>query len=290
MYHIVVNPTAGKNRTPDVLEKVKAAFAAKGAAYTVHEAVEYGSIRKTVAELTKEKAEGERVKIVVIGGDGTMHEALCGVSDFSCVEMGLVPAGTGNDFAAALGIPEDIDGAMEIILKCETKDTDYLEIGGVRCMNVGGLGIDVDVLARYEKCKKRNKLTYYKCLLKSIFKYKGDEIEVETSQGTKTYHAFIAAACNGRQIGGGIPICPTADVADGKADVVVVKFVKGLKKIKALSMLMKGKILEHPAAEHVLADWVKVKTKASCTVQLDGELYEDLPFDVKVGSGLKFYR
>ena len=105
------------------------------------------------------------------------------------------------------------------------------------------------------------------------------------------FYVLLAAACNGSQFGGGIRICPAADVADGKLDVVIVDCLGGKWKIiKAFMALLKGKILEYPAAKHFLCDTVKFLPKQDCAMQLDGELYRGVPFDVKLRRGLKFYR
>ena len=116
-------------------------------------------------------------------------------------------------------------------------------------------------------------------------------MEIETEGRTEKKDVLIAATCNGSQFGGGIRICPTADIADGKMDVVIVDCIGGAWKIiKAFMKLMKGKILEYPLTTHFLCDKVRFIPKNPCTVQLDGELYRDLTFEAKICQGLKFYR
>ena len=287
MYHVVFNPAAGKNKSAEALCAVEKSFQENGKEYTVYRPTSKEELRQIVGDLT---STGEETELVVLGGDGTIHDTLGAIKDFSHLNLGIIPAGTGNDFAAAVGIPEDPAEAIQIVLREEAKETDYLEVGGVRCMNVGGLGIDVDVLVRYAKCKKHNKLTYYKCLFKSVTKYKGEEIEAEIDGVKKKYHAFIAVACNGTQFGGGLSICPVARADSGKMEVVIVGFVKGVKKMKALSLLVKGKILDFESTERFTADRLRVTTSSPAVVQLDGELYENLEFDVKVGKGLRLHR
>ena len=229
--------------------------------------------------------------ILSLGGDGTLHEVLNGLSDPSSCRLGLIPSGTGNDFAAAAGLPSNAAQAAEIILSGETKETDFLCVGGVRCMNVGGLGMDVDVLVR---CKKgrfvKGKIKYLLSLLQSLFTFKGYEIEIESGERRETHKALIAVACNGTQIGGGIRICPASVIDDGKIDVMAVECMGKAQIVKAFLYLMKGKVLDYPAAEHFLCERVKIVPSLPCTVQLDGELYDGLEFDARIERGLKMYR
>ena len=101
---------------------------------------------------------------------------------------------------------------------------------------------------------------------------------------------MIAAACNGAQFGGGIHICPVADIEDGKMNVVVVENIKGLRLVRALLVLLKGKILDFYKTTTFLCDRIRFVAKKACAVQLDGELYNNLDFDVKLCKGLQFYR
>ncbi len=302
MYHIIVNPQAGKNKTLKALETVKEVFEKYGTQYVVHKGEHVGSARGIASAITKsptvnvsvddllqEERKKERTKVIILGGDGTVHEVLNGIDVDNC-EVGIIPSGTGNDFASAIGIPENVEEATKIILERPAKDTDYLEIDGVRCMNIAGVGIDVDVLNRYKNCKKHSKFTYLKSLIKSVFSYKGITITFERDGKEETHDAFIATACNGVQFGGGMRICPIAEADDGLLDVTVVDFVKGLPVVKALMKLLRGKILEYPKTHHFRCEEISFASSEPMIMQLDGEIYENLRFDVKVKRGLKIFR
>ena len=287
MYCIIVNPNAGKGKGKKNLKTVLKLFSERGAEYSVFETTRAGEAKEFSERLT---SSGEQ-EIIVVGGDGTLHEVLNGLSDPSSCRLGLIPSGTGNDFSAAAGLPSNAAQAAEIILSGETKETDFLCVGGVRCMNVGGLGMDVDVLVR---CKKgrfvKGKIKYLLSLLQSLFTFKGYEIEIESGERRETHKALIAVACNGTQIGGGIRICPASVIDDGKIDVMPVECMGKAQIVKAFLYLMKGKVLDYPAAEHFLCERVKIVPSQPCTVQLDGELYDGLEFDARIECGLKMYR
>ena len=287
MYHIILNPVSGKKRALKNLRIVEKLFAERGVAYEVHKSQ---AVRDAEAIARRLTLQGER-EIIVLGGDGTLHEVLNGLTDPAVCTLGLIPSGTGNDFAEKLGVSLAAEKATLAILDGEAKPVDYLEVGGVRSMNVAGMGIDVDVLERCQRGKMKGKLKYLFSLIRSLFAYKGYSVEIETEGRTEKKDVLIAVACNGSQFGGGIRICPTADIADGKMDVVIVDCIGGAWKIiKAFMKLMKGKILEYPLTTHFLCDKVRFIPKNPCTVQLDGELYRDLTFEAKICQGLKFYR
>jgi len=288
MIHLIINPKAGERRTKRKVEKIKKVFSAHGVECTVHETQYAGAAKDIARELTEKDIEA---KIVVLGGDGTLHEVLNGVVDPTRCTLGLIPSGTGNDFAKAAGIPKDVKKAAELIATREAKLTDWLDIGDKRCMNVGGLGMDVDVLLRCEEGHKRGKLKYIKSLIVSFIKFNGYEVEYECEGETHELNGLLVVACNGKQIGGGIKICPVAEMDDGMMDVMAVRcFESKWQTIKAFIMLMTGRVMKYPHKKYYRCKSVKVRPKQSNTVQLDGELYTDLNFEATIRSGLRFYR
>ena len=286
MYYVISNPVAGKKGSAQTLAKIVDGLKASGVEFSVHETVCKTDAKRIAKELTESGAK----QLIVIGGDGTLHEVLNGIVDPARVELGLIPAGTGNDFADAAGIPSDPMAALDLILKGTAKETDYMEVGGVRSMNLCGMGIDVEVLERCQKGRMKGKPKYLLSLLQSVINFKGHDITFERDGKLVQAKVLIAAVGNGCQCGGGLKVCPDAKIDDGKLDVVIVGYLKGLIQLaKAFSALMKGKITSLPVAQHFLAEEISIQS-APCTVQLDGELYKDLSFNVKVKKGLKVYR
>lgn len=286
-YHIIFNSTAGKKGALKNLKITEEVFSSRGVKFQTH----LSHAERDATDIARMLTAAGETEIVTIGGDGTLHEVLNGLADPTACHLGLIPSGTGNDFAEKIALPLDAEKAASLILDGVTMETDYLEVGGVRCMNVAGVGMDVDVLERCKKGKMKGKIKYLLSLLQSLFAFKGYNVEFEKDGIKETHDVLLAAACNGSQFGGGIPICPEAIVDDGKIHAVVVDCIGGkMKIIKAFLQLMKGKILEYPATTHFLCDSVKFTTKFPCTLQLDGELYKGIPFDVKICKGLQFYR
>lgn len=286
MYHIIFNPVAGKKKASKNLRVVEEMLKERGIAYQLHQSCDVHDAEAIARKLTE---QGE-TELIVLGGDGTLNEVLNGLSDPTVCKIGLIPSGTGNDFAERRGIPLDPEKAMKRILDGEAQDVDYIDVSGTRCMNVAGLGMDVDVLERCQKGKMKGKLKYLMSLIKSLFAFKGYRVKIVSEGREETHDVLICAACNGSQFGGGIKICPPAKEDDGQMDVVIVDCIGGKWKIiKAFIQLMKGKVIEYPLTTYFRCESVTFLPENGCPIQLDGELYHNHAFKAKLRKGLKFY-
>ncbi len=290
MLDFIINPIAGKKHgriLTQKLEIIKSRLNELKVSFKLHFTKFKGHAKQLVSKLINEGS----TDIIVVGGDGTLHEVINGFSNFDKVNLGLIPCGTGNDFAWACQIPTDVNKALDKIIFGKPQYTDFMQMPTVRGINVIGTGIDVDVLRHYNAKKKKNKLTYTTCLIKTLFNFKYTKFKAILDQKEYDYNSFIACIANGSVYGGGIPVCPVATPTDNKLNFVAVKAIKKIKIIGAFLKLKKGKILSLPQAEHYLCDQVKIQTELPCTVNVDGELYNDIPFEVEiVKNTLKMYR
>ena len=290
MLDIIYNPIAGGKggkKIKKAISLIENLLIDEQIEFSLH-ATEYRGHAKAI---TKTLTENGATTIIVVGGDGTLHEVINGFTNFDKCSLGLIPCGTGNDFARALNLPTDPIKALKLILHGEPQYTDFMQLPYVRGINVVGMGIDVDVLNRYEALKKKNKFGYTKCLIKTLFNF--DYVDFSAIvDGYKTdYRSFIACIANGSVYGGGIPICPPAEPTDGYLNFLAVREMKKIKIIRAFLKLKAGKVLELKESEHMLAKTVKITTNLPYTVNVDGELYHNIEFEVKIVSNtLRMYR
>ena len=291
MLDFIVNTKAGGKKGKKIkaaLNTIEKRLKDENVEYTLH----YTEYPKHATEIARALNRNGATDIIVLGGDGTLHETLNGIENFDKTALGLIPCGTGNDFANAVKIPEDVSAALDIILKCKPQYTDFMQMPTVRGINIIGMGIDVEVLKKYERAKKKTKLTYTLCLIKSLLSFNYSDFDVETDDGTaENYRSIIACVANGVSYGGGIPICPPASPCDKTLDFVAMKEIKKLKLIGAFMKLKKGKVLSLPQAVHFNLKKIKIIPKGDYTVQVDGQLYDNIPFEISIVSDtLKFYR
>jgi YegS/Rv2252/BmrU family lipid kinase len=290
MLDFIINPIAGGKHgraTRKIVAKIEEFLQARGVEYALHLTTRQGHARTLTESLIKKGC----TDIIVVGGDGTLHEVINGFSNFENVNLGLIPCGTGNDFASAIKIPKDPIKALKLIVDGTPKYTDFMQMPSVRGINIIGTGIDVDVLKAYNKLKRKNKLGYTWCLIKTLFKFEYSDFTAKVDGESHDYRSFIACIANGHVYGGGIPICPPADPTDNKLNFLAVKEIPRLKIVGAFLKLKAGKIMSFKQTEHFACQQVEINTKKPCAINVDGELYENIPFEVKIISNtLKMYR
>ena len=288
MLHFIYNPVSGGGAALSCFERIKPALDRRGIEYQAHETHAYRDGVRFARELSERGAED----IIAMGGDGTLNEVLNGIVDPARVRLGLIPCGSGNDFAAVAGIPTEPEAALAIILEGAAKPTDFMVCSGVRGINAVGTGIDVDILRRYARMKLlKGSAAYLASLILTLFTYKPYEFEEIIDGVSHSHRAFIACAGNGQSIGGGIPICPRAEIDDGLLDVVIVDNICKLGIPFSLIKLLKRRVLELKTTCFKRQARLRIRSNAAMPIQIDGEIYEDLPFDLELVHGvLRMYR
>ena len=287
MIDFIINPKAKDGKAEKVVGIIEDFMRERKADYSVYKT----SAPKDATNIAKKLCENGATDIVAVGGDGTIHEVLNGI-DCEKVNFGIIPCGSGNDFVAAAKIPLDTKEALNTLFTCSPKPTDYMVCDGVKGLNIIGTGIDVDILKRCKKSKiLRGKMQYLYSLIISLIKFKFYKFGIERESGKEDKEALIACVGNGSQFGGGIKMCPGAVIDDGKLDFVIAGRLKKIKIPYAFIQLMKGKILEQDFTSRELVEHVKIEFDSPVTIQIDGELYDDLKFDLSiVKGGLKLIR
>ena len=146
MLNFIVNLKSGRGLGKKNLQKIVKYCKTKGVEHVVHVTNAVGHATQSARDLSLDPKN----VIVAVGGDGTFHEVINGIECPKNTTLGFIPSGRGNDFALGIGIPSKIERALDIILKGEIDYFDYIQIGEKRCLNVGGTGLDIDVLQRVD--------------------------------------------------------------------------------------------------------------------------------------------
>ena len=288
MYHIIVNPQGGKGKSLKALATVEEMFKNNNAQYVVHK-TEYAG---HATEITKELSKNPDTNIVVMGGDGSFHEVLCGIDNFDNVTLGLIACGSGNDFIKKSGHSTNVKEAVQTILNGKVGYVDYMEMGKYRCLNVGGGGMDVDVLLKYAQCKTlKGKAAYYYSLFYTLLHTRFHHLRITADGVTKDTSVFMIGIGNGGFIGGGIPICPGAVVDDGLLNVGYVSEMKKSKILFRLAKFLKGKHVGTEWGGEYTAKKITLEALDDSRFELDGEIIEDTKLDIEVVHGkLKMFR
>ena len=285
MLNVIVNRKA--RRVGKLIAKTEKRLAAAGIAYRIFYTDKPGAAFKYARSLSS--AGG--TEFLVVGGDGTVNEVLSGLVDPSVCTLAMLPAGTGNDFAAAAGIPVGLR-ALDLYFNGVPRPVDYIECGTRRSMNIAGTGIDVEILRRCQRMKHgTNKGKYFRALVACLLRYRGTKVRVTVNGETREYTALIAAVCNGTRLGGGIPLCPPAKIDDGQLELVIVDCPPLRTLVPELVRLMRGKLLTRPIAHHIPCSGAVIEGEGNIFVQYDGEICEEGALNARIVSGaLKLYR
>lgn len=273
MYHIITNPISGRKKNNyksikvifDYLDEHKIE-------YKIYESKYYRHPVEIAKQITTDNDSGD---IIVIGGDGTFNEVLNGITDFSKWNIGLIPSGSGNDFASIVGLKaKDHLNNLKKILNGNVVPVDYIKVNNMVCVNVLGAGIDVQVLENFEKhTKLKGSFRYFVSLLEALFHIKWHEFEVSIDDGPfERKKGLIVALCNGQNIGGGIQICPIANPNDAYLDFMFVSCFKKITLPKKLIQLMSGKIFKFQETQHIKCKKAVFKEKKNVTLQIDGNI------------------
>jgi len=276
MLHFIYNPVSGRGKNKVSLAKMTAYCDRKHVPYAIH-ATEYaGHIKTIISDL---EAQGP-CDIVVLGGDGTFHEALNGIVDFSKVRLGLIPCGSGNDFVRSGRFhTHSAVRALKTILRGHTKKIDYLQFdSGERCLNVAGTGLDIEVL-KVARAQRRvtGKINYVKALFRVIKNFDPYDVSVTVNGETHDYSTILVAMANGKKFGGGIHISPRSKLNDGKAKLVIIKMVDRRRIKFVVPQFIIGAHLGKDFCIYESVDRVEVKSKNPMLIELDGETYS-IPF------------
>lgn len=242
----------------------------------------------------KEWSEG---LLIVAGGDGTVNDVVNGLGKAGFPEgvtLGILPAGTGNDLAATLCIPEEADAAEDVIREGRVRTLDIAQvrsegIGERFFINVatGGLGAEVSAANDEETKGKWGKLSYLMASLEVARNFEVREITMYLDGERRDTRAVNVAVGNCRYAGGGWLAAPRANPEDGLLDVIVIEDV-GVTGVLSLSptALAKSDYLDKEGVYFTRAKEIRIETQPpGLDFTADGEVIGDEPAEFTVLPG-----
>ncbi|MBR1508359.1 MAG: YegS/Rv2252/BmrU family lipid kinase [Eubacterium sp.] len=303
MYYFIVNRTGGSGRAAKTWHKVRMMLRNNQMEYKAFLTKYEG--HATVLAKNISRLPDSEIKLIVVGGDGTVNEVLNGIEDFDRVSLGVIATGSANDFINGIGIPRDTEAAIQRIL--DPKDNLTIDIGrvtadgrrpryfGISC----GVGLDAIVCKKALTSKLKrflNKLgcgslTYVILTVVNLFtmeyiranvRYSMDEAKTEddyNSEGTVTeeYKKLIfLAAMNLPAEGGNVPMRPDALPDDGKISALVAD---GIGKVRAFISLPKLVAAKHSGIRGFHfedAKYIDIELERPAVLHVDGEYYGDV--------------
>ncbi len=305
MYYVIVNPASKSGRGKKIWAGLEPVFIQNGIAYKVIFSKGTGHVTRIVSKLTAPErlpADAAPVNLIILGGDGTMNEALQGISDFGRIRLGYIPTGSSNDLARDLALPKNPALILQTILKGETVRTmdigtltygctedassaaSVSETASVRRFAVScGIGFDAAVCqealaSRFKNTLNRlglGKLTYLSIALKQLIAARSVSCDIYLDHAKEPVHLnhfLFTAFMIHRYEGGGFQFCPMADASDGILDLCAVGRIPKPVILLALPTAFWGKHYIFPSIRHYAASQVTLRASAPLWVHTDGEV------------------
>ncbi len=240
-------------------------------------------------------------RLIVVGGDGTVSEVVTGLLSAGLggyAELGVVPCGTGGDLLRSYGLPRDIDGALERLVRGKARPVDagrvdYFDSTGgparAYFLNVASAGMSGLTTALVNRAPKvlGGRLSFLIGVVRSILSYASVPVSVR-ADGALVYEGplILATAANGQYFGGGMHIAPHAKPDDGLLDLVIIPHVSRAKLLRKLPSLYRGTHLLNPAVKFSRARRIVIDAEPrSVWLEIDGEPLGQLPATFEVLPG-----
>lgn len=247
---------------------------------------------------TIRNVESESI-IVVIGGDGTLHEVINGVADADNIPVGFIPAGSGNDFSRGYQVPKDPILALELLLEQMNRVPEYVDIGeitqtqGKKTFFINNMGTGFDALitkeangSAFKKVLNRfslGNLIYAYFVIKKLFSYKCTKVTItidgKKHEFTKTWFVTVS---NQPYYGGGMKISPNASVLDGILNVTVVNHLSRMKFLMVFITVFWGGHVRFKEVSNFIGKNITIDTEDKLYVHADGEYIGETPLDIRV--------
>lgn len=271
-----MNPSSGRERGPGQLELLEARLKKRFEDVTIVMTAGDGDAERAAKMAAVDGCEA----LFVAGGDGTLNEAMNGLAAAGALRtivVGIVPFGTGNDFAAALGIPLETEPALDVLLEGRELEVDLGEVNGRVFVNTSGGGFIAEVSAAVTPQLKTiaGRLAYLIGGAQVLLDFEPVGATVTITPGTLTIARplYAFAVCNSRLIAGGRLIAPDAVIDDGLLDVCLIEAMSTLEFITLARKVAAGDHVGDPRVRYLQASKVRVELDREIPINTDGEVF-----------------
>ena len=277
---VILNPTAGRGAGARLSPQITECLRGHGLDFQL---VATSAPGDAVALARDAVAQG-RETVVVVGGDGTANEVLNGLMQAQNgpdgTTMGIVPIGTGNDFAFGAGIPLDLEEACRVIARGQSQ---VLDVGRVCADNEeplyfgNGVGIGFDAMVNIESRKVqrlRGTLLYLVAVIRTLaLYYEAPQTTIRIDEQELAQPSLMVTVMNGYRMGGGFYMTPGSRMDDGLFDLCIAAKVNRSKMVAFVPRFMRGTHITDPDITMAQGRQVTVVSESPWAGHVDGEIY-----------------
>jgi YegS/Rv2252/BmrU family lipid kinase len=290
-YCFIVNPAAGGGHAGARWPELAARLRESGIAFDCLLSEQRGH----GVELARQALAAGHRRLVAVGGDGTANEILNGMFADGCapnpeVQLGIVPWGTGNDWASYYGLPGTADAWLDLLRSGQYCGQDIGRAvfpqgrDGPRehyFLNCAGTGFD-SFLLRSMGSPDGKRLRYLWSVLTLLRRFRAARLHLELDSDKLAVRALMLEVCLGRSVGAGMRLAPGARANDGSFEVLLIEDLSLPRLLASLPYLYNGRIREHPSVRSWSSPVIKLSADAEQFLQCDGELVDRLPVSIEL--------
>ena len=271
MIYVVFNPVAGRGRGSKALPLARDLLLKAGFDHEVLVTQRPGHATCLVKSLPKD------ADVIVLGGDGTVHEAASACFGTGRT-LGVLPVGSGDDFAFALNVNRfDLSEAVNIIHRAQIRKIDVGLVNDVPFFNAVGVGFDADVANRMRSAPRflKGQVAYLYAAVTTLVAHQLVRVDIEVD-GNLVYggRSLLVSSHNGPRVGGSFLFAPDASPDDGMLDVVAAGYFGRLGTLGIIPRTMRGKHLSHPEVFSFRGSKVLLRWETPRFAHVDGEMME----------------
>jgi diacylglycerol kinase (ATP) len=285
---LVVNPTSGQEQATDALAIVNTILRSRFPELDIALTATEGDHEREGARA----AEDGYTHVIAMGGDGTLNGVLNGIArhpgGLSTITLGVIPAGTGNDAARALGLPVDPAGAAQRIVEERVRAIDVGVVNDRFFLNTSAGGFIAETSVRVDSALKTlaGRFAYLLGGAQTLMEYEPVSLHVtapDVHRPDLPTHTFVVA--NSPFIGGGFHIAPEAALDDGLLDVCIIRATTALQFVGVMRRFSQGERLGDDEAVYFRANRFELQCDRPVWVNTDGEPVEGRRFEYRVLPG-----
>ncbi|SDO48758.1 diacylglycerol/lipid kinase family protein [Alkalicoccus daliensis] len=289
MYGFIVNTTAGSGKGNKVWKKAEAALKKNGTPYLVS----FTEKPQDAGRLAKDLVQRGVNAVVAVGGDGTVNET-AEVLLHKCIPLGVIPAGSGNDFARSLAVSNNVDQALSRIIEYQPKKIDVLSLGDSCCLTVTGIGFDAAVakaanesyLKKWFNAAGLGRLSYAAGVLHVLTSFSPTHMTITIDGHKRVFtDVWLTAVANAPNYGGNIRICPDAENTDGYLNLCILHGRKKWPLLRRIPSICQGKHRPNKNISFFKGKDVHIHADSPVLVQSDGEVVTETPVRVQILPG-----
>ncbi len=273
---LIVNPVSGRDAAPDALATVNRLLRERVGRLDIVMTVSAGDATALATQAVEEGVD----HLFVCGGDGTLNEVINGVAavpgGLEAVSFGIIPLGTGNDFATAMGLAADVEQSIPQLFEREAAQVDLGRLNGRAFVNVSAGGFIAEVSDAVSEPLKTvaGRLAYLLGGAQVVFSYTPVRATIQIDGAPASLELQTFAVCNSRLIGGGRLIAPHARPDDGLLDVCLIEAMPTVEFIALLRQVAKGEHLDDPRVTYFQSASPELSFDRTIKINTDGEVIE----------------